>query len=187
MDFFSTSSNVLNTVNTGEAPQLSSTYAEYDDGANVFLNYYSGASDSGWVISGTAGQTTSAPSGSPFGTDALYALNSGGNYLYTVASGQSTNMIIEYYTYINRLNDVFFLENPSGAGQFARQGDSGGWYGIAAGMHLDLSIKDIGFADLDAHITHRNKFVYGGLKTSNGKNIISNGNGLGLKFKKSIF
>ena len=59
--------------------------------------------------------------------------------------------------------------------------------GIAAGMHLDLSIKDIGFADLDAHITHRNKFVYGGLKTSNGKNIISNGNGLGLKFKKSIF
>jgi hypothetical protein len=132
MDFFSTSSNVLNTVNTGEAPQLSSTYAEYDDGANVFLNYYSGASDSGWVTSGTAGQTTSAPSGSPFGTDALYALNSGGNYLYTVASGQSTNMIIEYYTYINRLNDVFFLENPSGAGQFARQGDSGGWYGIAA-------------------------------------------------------
>ena len=29
----------MNTVNTGEAPQLSSTYAEYDDGAKVF-NYY---------------------------------------------------------------------------------------------------------------------------------------------------
>ncbi|MGC8533517.1 MAG: hypothetical protein ACP5MV_02730 [Candidatus Parvarchaeum sp.] len=49
MDFFSPSSNVLNTVNTGEAPQLScpnpnnvvtcSTYAEYDNGMNIF-NYY---------------------------------------------------------------------------------------------------------------------------------------------------
>ena len=34
-----TSTNLFNTVNDGEAPQLSSTYAEYDDGANVF-NYY---------------------------------------------------------------------------------------------------------------------------------------------------
>ena len=48
MDFFSTSSNVLNTVNTGEAPQIPcgstptsscSNYAEYDNGENVF-NYY---------------------------------------------------------------------------------------------------------------------------------------------------
>lgn len=58
--------------------------------------------------------------------------------------------------------------------------------GISAGMHLDLSIKDIGFADLDAHITHKNKFVYGGLKTVNGKNMIGNAYGLGLKFKKGI-
>ena len=59
--------------------------------------------------------------------------------------------------------------------------------GIAAGMHLDLSIKDIGFADLDAHLTHSNRFVYSGLKTVNGKNIIGNAYGLGLKFKKGIF
>ena len=39
MDFFSIGENVLNTVNTGEAPQLSSTYGEYDNGANVF-NFY---------------------------------------------------------------------------------------------------------------------------------------------------
>ena len=58
--------------------------------------------------------------------------------------------------------------------------------GISAGMHFDLSIKDIGFADLDAHITHKNKFVYGGLKTVNGKNMIGNAYGLGLKFKKGI-
>ncbi len=40
MDFLPIGQNVLNTVNTGEAPQLSSTYAEYDDGANVFIDYY---------------------------------------------------------------------------------------------------------------------------------------------------
>ena len=42
MDFFSTSSNVLNTVNTGEAPQLSSNYAQYDDGVHVFYLYFNG-------------------------------------------------------------------------------------------------------------------------------------------------
>ncbi|MEM3190731.1 MAG: DUF2341 domain-containing protein [Candidatus Parvarchaeota archaeon] len=35
----SESKNLLNNVNDGEAPQLSSTYAEYDDGASVF-NFY---------------------------------------------------------------------------------------------------------------------------------------------------
>ena len=36
MGITSTSTNLFNTVNDGEAPQLSSTYAEYDDGFNVF-------------------------------------------------------------------------------------------------------------------------------------------------------
>jgi len=117
---------------TGVAPQWTSTYGQYDNGANVFLNYFSGASLSGWTVSGTAGQTTSAPSGSPFGANAFYALNSVGSYLYTIANGQSTNMIIEYYTYINRLNDVFFLVNSNGAGQLSRQGNGNGWYGIAS-------------------------------------------------------
>ena len=72
IDFFSTSSNVLNTVNTGEAPQLScsnpsdtascSTYAEYDDGANVF-NYYQNfagrTAPNGWVIKNAYSDTSS--------------------------------------------------------------------------------------------------------------------------------
>ncbi len=37
--FAPTSTNLFNTNDIGEAPQLSSTYAEYDDGANVF-NFY---------------------------------------------------------------------------------------------------------------------------------------------------
>ena len=34
------STNLFNNKTTGEAPQLSSTYAEYDDGANVFYAYF---------------------------------------------------------------------------------------------------------------------------------------------------
>ena len=62
--FASTSTNLFNTVNDGEAPQLScsnpsdtascSTYAEYDDGANVFTDYWNfvGTSiPSGWFAS----------------------------------------------------------------------------------------------------------------------------------------
>ncbi len=40
-------------VNTGEAPQLSSTYGEYDDGANIFNNYWNFAGTSlprGWTV-----------------------------------------------------------------------------------------------------------------------------------------
>lgn len=58
--------------------------------------------------------------------------------------------------------------------------------GIAAGMHFTLSINDMGFADLDSHLSHSNKFVSSGIKTINGKNIIGNGYGLGLRLKKDF-
>ena len=118
---------------TGIAPNLTSTYGQYDNGQNVFLNYFSGASLSGWTVSGSAGQTNSAPSGnSIFGTYAFYANSANGDYLYTIASGQSINMIIEYYVYTQELNDLFFLVNSSGTGQYMRTGNGSGWYGIAS-------------------------------------------------------
>ena len=57
MGFAKQSSNLLNNVNDGEAPQLSSTYAEYDDGNNVF-NFYSAFKGTSlntnkWTISGS--------------------------------------------------------------------------------------------------------------------------------------
>ncbi len=39
MGIASTSTNLFNTVNDGEAPKLSSTYTEYDDRVNMF-NFY---------------------------------------------------------------------------------------------------------------------------------------------------
>jgi hypothetical protein len=56
MGFASKTTNLFNTNNVGEAPQLSSTYAEYDDGANVFNFYanFAGTSlnTSKWTVSG---------------------------------------------------------------------------------------------------------------------------------------
>ena len=132
MVFANPSRNMFNRIDVGEAPQLSSTYAEYDDGANVFNNYFAGNSLSGWTTAGTAGQTPSAPLGSPFGTNAFYADGAVGDYLDTTANGQSTSMIIEYYTDEANLDDVYFLVNSLGAGQMGRVGNGGGWYGVAS-------------------------------------------------------
>jgi hypothetical protein len=136
LGFANKTSNLLSSSGTtgiGEAPQLSSTYAEYDDGANVFLNYFSGASSSGWTILGAAGQTASAPSGNNFfGINAFYADGANGDYLYTIASNQSSNTIIEFYGYTANLQDFYFLVNSAGAGQMLRDGNGGGWYGVAS-------------------------------------------------------
>ena len=54
MGFFATSNNMFNTQTTGEAPNLSPLYGEYDDGANVFLFYdnFTGTSlnSSKWAV-----------------------------------------------------------------------------------------------------------------------------------------
>ena len=50
------SSTALDGVYTGEAPQLSSTYGQYDNGAKVFTNYWNFAGTSvpsSWTTSGT--------------------------------------------------------------------------------------------------------------------------------------
>ncbi|MGC8580659.1 MAG: hypothetical protein ACP5MB_11500, partial [bacterium] len=63
--FANLSTNLFNTVTTGEAPQLSPTYGEYDDGASVFNNY--------WNFAGT-----SLPSGLVAGeTGGTYSVNNG--------------------------------------------------------------------------------------------------------------
>ncbi len=132
------SSNVINLLSKsgvngiGEFPTATSTYAQYDDGSSVFNNYFSGGSLSNWTAVGTSGQTSSAPSGSPFGTDAYYANGANGDYLYTIANNQTENSIIEYYTYTQNLDDLFFMAAQNGNGQIARVGNGGGWYGIAS-------------------------------------------------------
>jgi YVTN family beta-propeller protein len=52
MGFASQSDDLLNNVTTGEAPQLSPTYGQYDNGPHVFIDYWNFAGTSapaGWV------------------------------------------------------------------------------------------------------------------------------------------
>ncbi len=61
MGFAPTSTNLFNTVNVGEAPTLSATYGQYDDGQNVFLEYgdfLNGAGFDGWTPYVTSGSFT---------------------------------------------------------------------------------------------------------------------------------
>ncbi len=68
MGFASTGTNLFNNYNNGEAPWLSSTYGQYDDGQDVFLAYFNGdtstsqfTTTSGYSVSqqyATFGQTT---------------------------------------------------------------------------------------------------------------------------------
>jgi hypothetical protein len=98
MDFFSTSSNVLNPVNTGEAPQLTcsnpsdtascSTYAEYDNGANVFNNY--------WNFAGTS-----------LNTNTWTTANAGGTI--TVNNGLDISMSSNWGTYV--ISKATFSDN----------------------------------------------------------------------------
>ncbi|MGC8580639.1 MAG: hypothetical protein ACP5MB_11400, partial [bacterium] len=107
-------------VYAGEAPQLSSTYAQYDDGASVFNNYWNFAGtslSSSWTaISGTAG------------TD--YKINNGLQLLTTTARLQGSNL------YQNFILEGYF--------QFISDASSGGWdFGVfsstssAYGLHAD--------------------------------------------------
>jgi hypothetical protein len=120
----------------GEAPQLSTTFGEFDNGANVFLYYNaSPQSTSGWTIAATAGQTASAPTGSYFHTqDAFYANSARGDYLYTQIPGLASNEVITFWTYTTGLGNVYFLVNSAGAGQMGRLDSRGGsdWSGLAA-------------------------------------------------------
>ena len=101
-----TSTNLFNNVNDGEAPQLTcpnpsntascSTYAEYDDGANVF-NYYTNFSGtslpSGWI-------ETVSVSGNTYSVDnGLTLTATNGNVLvlqYSNAFNPQTN-ILDFY------------------------------------------------------------------------------------------
>ena len=77
LGFASKSTNLLSSSGTkglGEAPQLSPTYAEYDDGASVFNNY--------WNFNGT-----SLPSGLTAGSTITVSVNDG----ITISGGTSTD------------------------------------------------------------------------------------------------
>jgi hypothetical protein len=96
MGFASKATNLFNGNTIGEAPQLSSTYAEYDDGANVFNNY--------WNFAGTrlpSGISSVTSDGSVIVNNGVILKGStsetgGENGIYTTSSF-SAPIIVDYY------------------------------------------------------------------------------------------
>lgn len=200
--FASTSTNLLNGNTVGEAPQLSSTYGQYDNGANIFIYYnVKPASTTGWTISGSAGLSTSAPSGSYFSSsNAYYANSASGDYMYSPISGLNSGEIISFDVYTTGLGDLFFLANSAGAGQMGRLDGRGGtdysglattsswtvWAAPSSGLSLS---RDIWYkADIVIPSSGNAQMYFGSASTSlsvfgsaaNSLSVSNNGNYVGL-------
>ena len=98
LGFASTSTNLFNSNTTGEAPQLSPSYGEYDDGANVFSSY--------WDFNGNtlpSGLTYYTSVGTTYANNGLFVTSStsataGENGAAILASsGVAAPNIIEFY------------------------------------------------------------------------------------------
>lgn len=137
----------------GESPEQSisngGTYGEYDNGAKVF-NFYQSGSNS-WATSGQAGAITTAPAGSPFGGDALYADGASGDYEYLNSGLPGTsNYIIQYYIQTTDLGDFFFMANGNGLGSMSRITKRGGFY---SGLANTISFTSVGTSPTETGAT----------------------------------
>jgi hypothetical protein len=135
LGFASKSTNILSSIGTsgiGEAPQLSPSYAEYDDGASVFNNYWNFAGTSaptGWVISAGA----SVNNGLVLSADTATVYD---NYYST--SAFSPPLITEFYTNLPASTSYNFISGMINSGVT----DTVGFYeytGIAGGYGIAVN------------------------------------------------
>ncbi|MGC8533131.1 MAG: DUF2341 domain-containing protein [Candidatus Parvarchaeum sp.] len=97
MKFASKKTNLLNNKTTGEAPQLSPIYGEYDDGANVFLSYgdfLGTAGFDGWTPYVTSGKFT--PVATSNGIEMTNDTVSEGTHILPPNSLPEEPVIVEY-------------------------------------------------------------------------------------------
>lgn len=109
MGFASPSVNLFNNETTGEAPQISTTYGEYDDGAEVFTSY--------WNFAGT---TIPSDWSSTIGPGANLTVNNGLIYQSPgYANGGTSIETIESYNPENQTTDALTQSNYLSGGQGA--------------------------------------------------------------------
>lgn len=95
MGFATHETNLFSNTITGEAPQLTSTYAQYDNGGKVFIDY--------WNFNGTAlppGWQASIPHGGAVTVDDGVTLQANTTSIGSIIYYEgltSTNMIVDYY------------------------------------------------------------------------------------------
>ena len=101
LGFAPAATNLLSSSGTtgiGEAPQLSQTYAQYDDGANVFNNYWNFAGTSlpsGWINNGGVTATVNNGLTLSYGSAQSPAGWSSASITYQNLNLHSTNSIVE--------------------------------------------------------------------------------------------
>jgi len=132
LGFSSKTKNLLNASGTfgiGEAPQLSSTYAEYDDGSSVFNNYWNFAGTSlpsGWNVVSNSGYAYASVNNGLTVTSS----NTGGHYVAVISNMPvtSTTLVDEYITsqYTNNGQDMCLVSSANST-SFSYEADSVGF------------------------------------------------------------
>ncbi len=140
MGFAPTSTNLFNTNNVGEAPQLSPTYAEYDDGIDTFNNY--------WNFAGTTmpSEFTNYNDGGTSTVNNGLNINlasSGGYYAFVYNTPINPDSIIETYSSGSRgpgPTDLGIYPSNSGSVTgYAGVADTWGWgYGSISGGYGNI-------------------------------------------------
>ena len=164
MGFAPSSTSLFNTVSTGEAPQLSSTYAEYDDGASIFYSY--------------AGKNTllMQPYTSLQSNGVFFDLN---NYEDTIAlnSTDSTGILAMVKTYpISPASDLwhFLITGSVGNGFYCGQRTVGNGNNFFNGYGAASITINGGFGNPSNYFNEFVPFYY---NFSNGVSILSIDNG----------
>ncbi len=139
-----TSTNVFNTVNVGEAPQLSPNYAEYDDGADVFNVYsnFAGTSLPSDFTSYVGDATLSVDNGLHLQVANNGCSSTWAGIIYNNPI-DSADSIVETYSSGTRVagpEDVgLYTGNSDTAGGYAGVADTWGWgYGTISGGYGNI-------------------------------------------------
>ena len=130
MNFYPESDNAFNNITTGEAPQLSPTYGEYDNGASVFNVYFNGNTPSSEFTTGTGSNITPTSLTRYYGNPinaikiAFDAKNSAMTFYKGVPAGQyvsesdvnSTNPTVNAVSWVGLVNNPVAKSLVNGTG-----------------------------------------------------------------------
>ena len=142
--FAPTSDNLFNKITTGEAPQLSSSFGEFDNGNKVFLYYNNGSYDSGFSLPNGGALSLSSQTG-PYGTTAnVISLSGSGS---TATSSEAVawldsplatgNIIISGWIDTNGNNNALFAARGGSNSTLTNYILGDGWFGSEAGVFYE--------------------------------------------------
>ena len=176
-----TSTNLFNTVNNGEAPQIPcgstptsscSNYAEYDDGANVFYVYFNAKTS----LSSFTQYDVSTLSQTTLNSEPVIYFSANSGYGWAGFSNPiPSSFIIDGWVYTTQAGDIIGF-----VGQAQTSSDSGYLFGGgtgAGGTYVSISkISNGGLSNLaNTGSENENSWEYAQVSYNNGNIVISGG------------